>query len=94
MFRLLREEADKNFPGLEFTTDLPSDNKDGKCPMLDLKVWTEKEGEDCVIWHTFYEKEISALLVFHSKASHSWRTKIVVLSSSAIPSSTKRYRPS
>lgn len=39
-FRLIREEADRIIPGLEFTTDQPSDNKDGRCPMLDLKVWT------------------------------------------------------
>lgn len=79
-FRFLREEEDRIIPGLEFTTDLSSDNKDSRCPRLDLKVWAEKEGEGCVIWHTFYEKEISAPMVFHVKASHSWRTKIVVLS--------------
>ena len=77
---MIREEADRIIPGLEFTTDLSSDNKDSRCPRLDLKVWAEKEGEGCVIWHTCYEKEISAPLVFHAKASHSWRTKIVVLS--------------
>lgn len=33
-----------------------------------------------MIRHTIYEKEISAPLLFHTKASHSWRTKIVVLS--------------
>ena len=79
MFRFLREEEDRIIPGLEFTTDLPSDNKDSRCPRLDLKVWAEKEG-GCVIWHTFYEKGISAPMVFHVKASHSWRTKIMVLS--------------
>ena len=78
----MREEADRLLPGLKFTVDLPEDNKDGRCPMLDLKVWTDNNGEDgvCQIRHTFFEKEISAPLVFHSRASHSWRMKIVVLS--------------
>ena len=40
-FRLIREEANRIVPGLEFTTDLPSDNKDGRFPMLDLKLWAE-----------------------------------------------------
>ena len=46
--------------------------------MLDLK----EVGTDgvVIVRHTFYEKEISAPLVFNAKASHSWRTKIVVLS--------------
>ena len=70
MFRLIREQADRIIPGLAFTMDLPEDNANGKCPMLDLKVWVEKEGESCIICHTFYEKDISAPLVFHAKASH------------------------
>ena len=79
-FRLIKEQADRIIPGLTFTTDLPEDNPDGRCPMLDLKVWTESVDRQCVIRHTFFEKEISAPLVFHAKAAHSWRTKIVVLS--------------
>ena len=42
--------------------------------------WADKEEGVCVIRHTFFEKEISAPLVFHAKASHTWRTKFVVLS--------------
>ena len=70
-FRFMREEADNIIPGLAFTTDRPSDNKDGRCPMLDLKVWAESVDGICNIRHKFYKKEISAPLVFHARASHS-----------------------
>ena len=42
-FRFLREEEDRIIPGLEFTTDLSSDNKDSRCPRLDLKVWLRRK---------------------------------------------------
>ena len=49
--------------------------------MLDLKVWKEV-GEDgiAVVRHTFYEKDVSAPLVFHAKGAHTWRSKLVTLS--------------
>ena len=69
-FRLIKEQADRIIPGLSFATDLPEDNPDGRCPMLDLKVWTENVDGVCVIHHTFFEKDISAPLMFHARASH------------------------
>ena len=38
----MREEASKIMPGLDFTIDSPEKNEDGKCPVLDFKVWNEK----------------------------------------------------
>ena len=67
-FRMIREQVDRIIPGLTFTTDLLEDNIDGRCPMLDLKVWAETGDGACVICHTFYENEISAPLVFHARA--------------------------
>ena len=57
-------------PCLTFTSDLAEDNIDERCLMLDLKVWAETGDGACVIHHTFYEKEISAPLVFHNKVFH------------------------
>ena len=55
-------------------------NPDNKCPMLDLKVWKEHSKEGfAVIRHTYYEKEVTSPLVFHSKGAHPWRSKLVTL---------------
>ena len=77
---LVREEANKIIPGLQFTIDCQEKNPDNKCPMLDLKVWKEV-GQDGIttIHHTFYEKEVTAPLVFHAKGAHPWRSKLVTL---------------
>ena len=32
-----------------------------------------------IIRHTFYEKSVTAPLVFHSKSAHTWRSKLVTL---------------
>lgn len=49
---------------LEFTVDMPSQNKDGRVPMLDLEVWSQEgeEGEEQLRW-AFYEKPMASKLV-------------------------------
>ena len=75
---MIRCEASKIMPGLDFTVDSPEENEDGKCPVLDFKVWKEKREDGSIkIRHTFYEKKVMSLLVFHSKGAFSWRSKIV-----------------
>ena len=58
-------------PGLKLTIDLTELPDDGKCPMLDIKVWKEdtKEGFS-VVRHSFYQKPTTSPLVFHSGGAH------------------------
>ena len=42
---LLKEVANSIMPCIQMEADWPSKNTDGKLPILDLKVWTNKEGE-------------------------------------------------
>ena len=74
---LIREEANVQVKGLKFTVDSQEKNPDGKCPMLDLKVWKEQTEEGVTIRHTFFEKDVSSPLVFHAKGAHTWRSKLV-----------------
>ena len=48
--------------------------------MLDLEVWSEVREGKSIIRHSFYEKPITAPMVFHALGAHSWRTKIVTMS--------------
>ena len=42
---LLRQVGNTLVPGLKLTIDLPELHDDGKCPMLDIKVWKEETKE-------------------------------------------------
>ena len=44
-------------PNLQFTSDCPSQQQDGKLPILDIKVWVE----DGKVRHTFYRKECASV---------------------------------
>ena len=46
----------------------PSQSNDGKLPILDMKVWTNREG---TILYQHYEKPVSSTTVLHSKSAHS-----------------------
>ena len=75
--------ASRIIPGIIFTVDLPSRNKSGRVPMLDLCVWKEeitKEGmKGTRIRHSYYEKPSTSPTVFHGRGATSTRSKIVTL---------------
>ena len=48
--------------------DWPSKNRDGKMPILDMKVWTDNEG---TILYQHYEKAVSSKTVLNAKSAHS-----------------------
>ena len=48
--------------------------------MLDIEVWTEREGDWSKIRHSFYEKPTTLPMVFHAKGAFEWRSKIVTMS--------------
>ena len=40
---------------IQLTTDYPSEHKDNKIPILDLKVWTERKNSKTMVLHEFYK---------------------------------------
>ena len=51
-------------------------------PMLDLQVWSQysKEGSHCLLRHSFYQKDITSPLVFHTDGAYGMKPKIVTMS--------------
>ena len=48
---------------------------DGRLPVIDLAV----QVEDNDIYHSFYEKDVKAPTLFHTKAAYTWNAKVVML---------------
>ena len=61
---------------IQWTSDCPGENEDGKMPSLDLKVWLSEEGGEQKIQFEFYRKPNS--------------TRLLILARSAMPSRVKR----
>ena len=51
--KIVNEIANSIEDMIQLTTDFPSKYEDGKVPMLDLKVWMNKNNN---IFYNFYEK--------------------------------------
>ena len=61
---------------LNFTSDCPSSQEEGKVPVLDLKLYVSDQGN---ILHEFYEKPVACKLVIPEESAHSWRMKVAVM---------------
>jgi hypothetical protein len=64
---ILRDIANSIMPCIQMEADWPSKNPDGKLPILDLKVWTNRGNK---IVYTHYEKPMATKSVLHSKSAH------------------------
>ena len=69
---ILKEIANSIMPCIQMEADWPSKNQDGKLPILDLKVWTNKEGS---ILYTHYEKPMANKNILHNKSAHTGTCK-------------------
>ena len=61
--------------------DVPSNHKDGKMPILDLKVWLEEDMSNRrhLIMHEFYAKEVSSKSVIPDNSALPWSIKRAVM---------------
>ena len=64
---ILKEIANSIMPCIQMEADWPSKNEDGKLPILDLKVWTNNDGN---ILYTHYEKPMASRSILHTKSAH------------------------
>ena len=66
--RVLREIANSVMSCIKMEADWPSNNRDSKMPILDMKVWMDKESN---VTYQHYEKDVASKTVLHSKSAHS-----------------------
>ena len=65
---LLVSVANSVMECVEMEADWPTKNRDGRMPILEMKVWTDEEG---VLLYQHYEKEVSSKTVLNAKSAHS-----------------------
>ena len=67
MARVLVEIANDVMPCIIMEADWPSKNSDKRLPILDMKVWVDREG---TILYSHYEKPMSNKAILSSKSAH------------------------
>ena len=91
---LLVQLANGLMKGLSFTQDLPEQQDNLKCPMLDIQVWIQDTIEEdpatpkgyrggIYIRHTYFEKDVTSPLVFNARGAYPWRAKLIILAEEA-----------
>ena len=73
--RILNEIANTLDDELQFTFDVPSENADGKLPVLDLAMWIENDQ----VTNVFYKKKVSSIFTVLKRSAVSNRTKLNTL---------------
>ena len=68
MAKILLSIANSIMPCVVMEGDWPSKNGDKKMPILDMKVWTDQDGN---VLYQHYEKNVSSKTVLHAKSAHS-----------------------
>ena len=80
MFEIIRKVGNEIHKSIQLTSDTPSENEDGKVPILDLKCWIgeEKDGKERIL-HEHYMKSMASKLVIHRQAAMSIKSKRTIL---------------
>ena len=76
---LLQQIASYIHPSIRLTTDYPSNNADGKVPMLDAKMWFALVNARRQILYEHYEKPMCTKAVINAKSALPIQTKRTVL---------------
>ena len=81
MMDLIRTIGNEIHQSIQLEVDYPSKYRDGKLPILDLKVWLAKRTKDekRVVMYEYYEKEISSKWMIHAEAALAMQTKRTIL---------------
>ena len=77
---VLQEIASHIHPSIRLTIDYPSNNTDGKVPMLNVKMWIEDINARRQIMYEHYEKPMSTKAVINARSALPMQTKRTVLS--------------
>ena len=76
-------------PSIQIVTDTPTNYKENKMPILDLKVWTERRKKEdgsttSKILHEFYHKEIASKAITHANSATSMQSKRNILTAEVL----------
>ena len=76
MFKIVKDIGNEIHQSIQLTTDTPSENTDGKVPILDLKCWVG-EGRDgkIRILYEHYMKSMASRLLVHRQSAMSIQSK-------------------
>ena len=77
--KLLQSVANSIHRSIRMTIDYPSRYAEGKCPMLDVKMWIEEIDGGYYILYEHYEKEMATKAVIHASSAIPYKTKRTVL---------------
>ena len=72
----LRKIANTIFKCVQFTTECPSGQENGKVPVLDLQLYV---GDDGLVKHEHYEKPCTNAFVLPATSAHSKKMRMSVL---------------
>ena len=80
MFKIVKDIGNEIHQSIQLTTDTPSENTDGKVPILDLKCWVG-EGRDgkIRILYEHYMKSMASRLLVHRQSAMSIQSKRTIL---------------
>ena len=77
--KFLQSVANSIHQSIRMSIDYPSRYEEGKCPMLDIKMWIgEIEGRHYILYE-HYEKEMTTKAVIHALSAIPYKTKRTVL---------------
>ena len=72
----IRKIANTVYPCVQFTTDCPSNHREGMMPVLDFQMCV---GEDGHIKYVFYQKPCASRLAIPASSAHSKQQKLAVM---------------
>ena len=84
--RKLQEVGNNITPCIKIEAEYPSKSQEKKMPILDVKVWLEKQQDNdgYKILYEFYMKEITTKMVLHARSANPWRDKRNILTQEVI----------
>ena len=71
-YDILQQIANKIWPNIQFTVDIPSECPSGLIPMLDMEVGINQVGQ---VTRQFYSKPMATPFTIPSRSAHTWQTK-------------------
>ena len=72
----LSEIANTLNSNILFTWDSPETNNDGKLPVLDLKLWMDRDSDGRqFVQYTIYKKEVANKYTILKRSALSWKVK-------------------
>ena len=73
-------------PCIQIEAEYPSKCREAKMPILDVKVWLEKQQHSDAyrVLYEFYMKEITTKMVLHARSANPWREKRNILTQEVI----------